>query len=158
MLPTMSGVGRLTQHPSLRFSPSGMAVCELNLAFNDRKRDEAGNWVDGDVFFVRGVAFKQLAENAGECLEKGMEVVVSGRLKTEQWNDKNTGEKRSAVSLLLSSIGPNLAFATAKVDKATRSGDSGGGFRPSSSAPADDPWGAAPAPSGGPNQDDEPPF
>lgn len=158
MLPTMSGVGRLTQEPSLRYSPSGMAVCELNIAFNSRKFDkDRQEWIDGDVFFVRATAFKQLAENAGECLEKGMEVHVSGRLKTEQWEDKNGGGKRSASALLLDSIGPNLAYATAKVNKVARSSDGGGAPGRSGSAPVDDPWGSAPATSGSP-QDDEPPF
>lgn len=145
MLPTMSGVGRLTQDPSLRFTASGMAVCEVNLAFNSRKRDEAGNWVDGDVFFVRATAFKQLAENAGECLVKGVEVHVSGRLKTEQWNDKQTGDKRSATSLLLDSIGPNLAYATATSVKASRSSDGGQTFGSSGSGGAGaDPWASSP--------------
>lgn len=145
MLPTISGVGRLTQEPSLRYSPSGMAVCELNLAFNSRKLNKQTNeWEDSDVFFVRATAFKTLAENAGECLERGMEVHVSGRLKTEQWNDKNTGEKRSATALLLDSIGPNLAFATAKVSKVSRSSEGGRGGSGSSSAPVEDPWGSVP--------------
>lgn len=136
-LPTMSGVGRLTQDPELRFAPSGMAICVVNLAFNSRKRDDAGNWVDGDVFYVRGTAFKQLAENAGECLLKGMEVQVSGRLKTEQWNDKQTGDKRSATALLLDSIGPNLAFATVAVNKTNRSS---GSSPAGSGGGAADPW------------------
>ena len=149
MLPTISGVGRLTQDPSLRFAPSGMAVCEIQLAFNARKFDkDRQEWVDGDVFFVRATAFKQLAENAAESLVKGVEVHVSGRLKTEQWEDKNGGGKRSATALLLDSIGPNLSYATAKVTKANRSSEGGGSFGSSGTgggASLDDPWGAAPA-------------
>lgn len=157
MLPTISGVGRLTQEPSLRYSPSGMAVCELNIAFNSRKFDkDRQEWVDGDVFFVRATAFKQLAENAGECLEKGMEVHVSGRLKTEQWEDKNGGGKRSAAALLLDSVGPNLAYATASVRKVSRDGSQGtAGRSGGAAAPVDDPWGAA---SGPVDQDSQPPF
>lgn len=134
MLPIMSGVGRLTAAPELRFTNAGMAVCTVNLAFNSRRKNQqTGEWEDGDVFFVRATAFKQLAENAGECLEKGMEVHASGRLKTEQWQDKQTGDKRSATALLLDSIGPNLAYATAKVAKVSRTaGDTSGG--------SPDPW------------------
>lgn len=143
-LPIMSGVGRLTQDPALRFSASGMAVCEFNLAFNSRKLNrDSGQWEDADVFFVRATAFKQIAENAGECLEKGMEVHVSGRLKTEQWNDKSTGEKRSATALILDSIGPNLAFVTASVTKVARGSDAPSHGRSGSSSPASsDPWGS----------------
>lgn len=159
MLPTISGVGRLTQDPELRFAPSGVAVLTVNLAFNSRKLNRQTNeWEDSDVFFVRGTAFKQLAENAAESLVKGVEVHVSGRLKTEQWEDKNGGGKRSATALLLDSIGPNLSYATAKVTKANRSSEGGGSFGSSGSgggAPVDDPWGST---SGPVDQDSSPPF
>ncbi|MDG3012169.1 single-stranded DNA-binding protein [Rhodococcus sp. D2-41] len=146
-LPIMTGTGRLTADPELRFSPSGVAVATMNLAFNARKFDRDRNeWVDGDVFFIRGTLFKQEAENVAESLTKGCEIVVTGRLKTEQWTDRNTGDKRSATSLLIDSIGPSLKYATAKPQKAARA---------SNSAPAaDDPWGAANAP----QQTEEPPF
>lgn len=134
-LPSLSGVGRLTQDPELRFAPSGVAVLTVNLAFNSRRKNQAGEWEDGDVFFVRGTAFKQLAENAAECLSKGVEVHVSGRLKTEQWQDRQTGEKRSAVALLIDSIGPNLAYATAQVRKVERSAG-----RAAGAPPVNDPW------------------
>lgn len=133
-LPQMSGVGRLTQDPELRYAASGTAVLTVQLAFNSRRKNQQGQWEDGDVFFVRGTAFKQLAENAAESLSRGVEVHVSGRLKTEQWQDKQTGEKRSAVALLIDSIGPNLAYATAQVHKVERSSERPG------AAPADDPW------------------
>lgn len=151
----MSGVGRLTGDPELRFTGSGMAVATVNLAFNSRRKNQqTGEWEDGDVFFVRATAFKQLAENVAETLTRGMEVQVTGRLKTEQWNDKHTGDKRTATSLLLDAIGPNLAYATARVNKVSRDG---GGGRSRSSGPVDDPWGSAPA-SSGPMDDSEPPF
>lgn len=143
-LPNMSGTGRLTAEPEMRFSASGVAVCTVNLAFNSRKFDKQANeWFDGDVFYVRGTAFKELAEHIVDSLSKGDEVNVAGRLKTDQWEDKSTGEKRSAVSLLIDSIGPNLRYATAKVAKASRSGE-GGGFG-GQSTPAADPWGGSPA-------------
>lgn len=155
-LPTMTGVGRLTAEPELRFSPNGTAVAKVNLAFNARKRDDSGNWVDGDSYFVNGTLFKKDAENAAESLTKGMEVVVSGRLKTRQW-ETDGGEKRSMQELLIDSIGPSLKFATAKVQKNSRDGNGGGGGQ-RASAPAD-PWAtAAPAGSGRSNFDSEPPF
>src|SRR5690606_41729268 len=116
-LPTLHGVGRLTADPEMRFSPSGTAVCSLNLAFNSKRKDESGQWVDDKVFFVRGTLFRQEAENAAETYSRGMEVVVSGRLQTDQWEDKETGQKRSATSMLIDSIGPSTKFATAAVRK-----------------------------------------
>lgn len=159
-LPILSGVGRLTHEPELRFTSGGMAVCTVQLAFNSRRKDPStGDWIDSDVFFVRATAFKQLAENAAESLSKGVEVHVSGRLKTEQWNDKTSGEKRSATALLLDSIGPNLSFATASVARAGRSSDGGSSSHGSSGtgggAPIDDPWGST---SGPVDQDMEAPF
>lgn len=151
-LPTISGTGRLTSPPELRFSQSGVAVCTVSLAFNSRRFDKATNeWVDGDVFYIRGTAFKELAEHIAECLDKGHEVNVSGRLKTDQWEDKN-GDKRSAPSLLIDGIGPNLRYATAKVNKVDRNGGGSG-----NSAPADDPWGSTPTSATG-TFADEPPF
>jgi single-strand DNA-binding protein len=155
-LPDITGTGRLIEDPELRFTQSGTAVCNLRLAFNSRRKNPQTNeWEDADVFYVRATAFKQMAENISESLVKGDEVNVTGRLKTDQWEDKTTGEKRSGTSMLVDSIGPNLRWGTAKSSKADR----GGGGRQAQSA--DDPWGSTPPP-GGKSSDsgwaDEPPF
>lgn len=158
-LPTLTGTARLMQDPELRFGASGGAVVKVRLAFNSRKKDpQSGEWKDDASFFIDGKAFGQSAENLAESLSRGMEVVVSGRLKTEQW--EKDGEKRSAPALLIDSIGPSLRGATAKVSKA---GGSGQGqqaqARQQQSAGAGDPWaspGAAAQGAGG--WDSEPPF
>jgi single-strand DNA-binding protein len=134
-LPALSGVGRLTDDPELRFTPSGAAVCKVRLAFNSRKK-QGDEWVDGDVFYVDGTVWKQEAEHVAESLQRGAEVFVSGRLKTRQYETRE-GEKRSAVELLVDAIGPTLKYATAKVQKMARS--SGGG-QPAQSGGFDDPW------------------
>lgn len=135
-LPTLSGTARLTADPELRFSASGTAVCKVNMAFNDRKKDEStGQWVDSDVLFVTGTLFKQAAENAAESLTKGTEVVVTGRLKTRQW--EKDGEKRSTVELMINSIGPALNWVQVKVQKMDRASQSGANFA------GDDPWATA---------------
>lgn len=120
MLPTLSGTARLTADPELRFSPSGVAVVKVGLAFNSRRRNQAGEWEDGDVFFVSGTTFKEHAEHIAESLWRGTEVVVTGRLKTHSWEDRASGQKRSTPELLIDTIGPSLRFATAKVSKAER--------------------------------------
>lgn len=122
-LPTLTGIARLVADPELKISSTGNAYCQLRLVFQDRrKNDQTGQWEDGDIFWVRGTCFRQLAENAAESLAKGMEVVVSGRIRTEEWTDKQTQEKRQAPSLVIDSIAPSLAFAIARVAKADRSG------------------------------------
>lgn len=157
-LPTMSGVGRLTEDPELRFSASGVAVCSVSLAFNSRKLNrDTQQWEDDAVFFVRGKAFKDLAENVANSLSKGDEVQVSGRLKTERWQDKQTGQNRSSTELILDSIGPNLAYATATVQKLGRGADQSS--PQSRAAGADDPWlQSPPARAAAGPADDNPPF
>ncbi|MEV5538499.1 single-stranded DNA-binding protein [Saccharopolyspora shandongensis] len=148
-LPILHGVGRCTADPEMRFTPAGTAVCTISLAFNSRRKNAAGEWEDGDVLFIRGTLFRQEAENAAETYARGMEVIVTGRVKLDQWQDKETGQKRSAPSLLIDSIGPSTKYATAAVRKVDRQGAAENGSA--------DPWGSAPPAAGG-NYSDEPPF
>ncbi len=147
-LPTMSGTGRLTADGEFRFAKSGTAVATIPLAFNARKYNrDTGQWEDGDVFFVRGTLFGDSAENAVESYGRGDEVVVSGRLKTDRWEDRNTGEKRSATSLLVDAIGASTRYAKAEIRKTER--------RQERAEP--DGWSSAPAPAPS-GFADEPPF
>lgn len=158
-LPTLNGTARLIDDPELRFSAgSGKAVVKVRLAFNSRRKDQSGEWVDADSFFIDGKAFDKAAENIAESLFRGIEVVVSGRLKTEKWETRE-GEKRSAPTLLIDSIGPSLRNATATVTKA---GGQGKGQQANGQARQgrEDPWassGAAAQQSGG-WSDEAPPF
>jgi single-strand DNA-binding protein len=120
-LPTLTGTGRLTSDPELRFSQNGVGVCTVSLAFNSRRlNQQTQQWEDGDVYYVRGLCFKALAENVVETLQKGMEVNVTGELHVERW--EKDGVKHEMPKLMIRSIGPNLAYATARVTKADRSG------------------------------------
>lgn len=162
-------VGNITNDPELRFTASGAAVANLTVASTPRTLDRATNeWKDGDALFMRCSAWRQLAENIAESLQKGARVVVTGRLKQRSFETRE-GEKRTVVELEIEEIGPSLKYATAKVAKAGRSTSQQGGFGNSSggggSAPADDPW-ASPAPAAGGDPfatpasgfSDEPPF
>ncbi|MGW4728892.1 single-stranded DNA-binding protein [Streptomyces shenzhenensis] len=154
MLPTLTGVGRLTGDPDLRFTQAGKAVASIPLAFNSRRlNQQTQQWEDGDTFFVRGTVWERLAENATETLSKGMEVLVSGELRTERW--EKDGVKHERPALLIRSIAPNLAFAIAQVSKDAASQQNGQGGQHQASAqqrtqgqqqrrqgppPVDDPW------------------
>ncbi|MBL1108019.1 single-stranded DNA-binding protein [Streptomyces sp. 5-8] len=153
MLPTMTGVGRLTADPELRFTQSQKAVASVSLAFNSRRLNKQTNqWEDGDVFYIRGTAWERLAENVAETLAKGMEVIVTGEIRTECW--EKDGVKHERPALLIRSIAPNLAYAVAQVSKdaaSQQNGQHGGQHtaRPQqgqaqrsrpSSPPQDDPW------------------
>ncbi|WP_051940752.1 single-stranded DNA-binding protein [Phaeacidiphilus oryzae] len=122
-LPTLTGVARLVADPELRFTQAGKAMARLRLVFQNRRKNERGDWEDGDVLWINGTAFGPLAEHIAESLEKGMEVTVSGRPRTEQWTDKQTQEKRTAVALVIDQIGPSLAFAIARVSRPERDGN-----------------------------------
>jgi single-strand DNA-binding protein len=156
-------VGNLTGDPELRFTPSGAAVASFTVASTPRTLDKATNeWKDGEALFLRCSIWRQAAENVAESLQKGMRVVVQGRLQQRSYDTKE-GEKRTVIEMQVDEIGPSLKYATAKVNRTSRgSGNGGFGGSPSAgSAPADDPW-ASSAPAGGGGGGggwaDEPPF
>lgn len=153
-------VGNVTADPELRFTPSGAAVANFTVAATPRVFDKQANeWRDGDALFMRVSAWRQLAENVAESVRKGHRVIVQGKLKQRSYETRE-GEKRTVVEMEADEVGPSLRYATAKVNKAERSGGSsggGGGFGGgASTGAADDPWSSAPAASGG--FGDEPPF
>ncbi|MGA8114278.1 MAG: single-stranded DNA-binding protein [Actinocatenispora sp.] len=162
-------VGNLVGDPELRFTNSGAAVANFRIASTPRTFDrQSGEWKDGEALFLSCSVWRQAAENVAESLQRGSRVIVQGRLKQRTYETRE-GEKRTVMELEVDEVGPSLRYATAKVQKMSRSGGGGGGGGFGSSgggggAPADDPWAsAAPAGAGsgsGGNSsfDDEPPF
>jgi single-strand DNA-binding protein len=153
-------VGNLTDDPELRFTPSGAAVANFTVASTPRFLDKQTNeWKDGDALFMRCNIWRQAAENVAESLQRGMRVIVTGRLRQRSYETKE-GEKRTVYEVEVDEIGPSMRYATAKVVKGQRSGG-GGNFAGGSGGggggggAADDPW-ATPAPAG--DFSDEPPF
>lgn len=167
-------VGNLTADPELRFTPSGAAVANFTVASTPRILDrQSGEWKDGEALFMRCNIWREAAENVAESLSRGSRVIVTGRLKQRSFETRE-GEKRTIVEVEVEEIGPSLKYATAKVNKASRSGGGGGGGgggfgggapggatggaqRPAAE-PAEDPWGSAPASGSFGGNDDEPPF
>ena len=121
-------VGNLTADPELRFTPSGAAVANFTVASTPRIFDRQSNeWKDGEALFLRCNIWREAAENVAESLTRGSRVIVQGRLKQRSFETRE-GEKRTVVELEVDEIGPSLRYATAKVNKASRSGGGGGGF------------------------------
>jgi single-strand DNA-binding protein len=151
-------VGNLVDDPELRFTPSGQAVAKFRVASTPRFLDKQTNeWKDGESLFLTCNVWRQAAENVAESLQRGMRVIVQGRLKQRSYETKE-GEKRTVFEVEVDEVGPSLRNASAKVTKASRgSGGGGGGF--GGGSPADDPWatGSSSAASGG-GFSDEPPF
>ena len=174
---TITVVGNLTADPELRFTPSGAAVANFTVASTPRTFDKnSGEWKDGEALFLRCNIWREAAENVAESLTRGSRVIVTGRLKQRSFETRE-GEKRTVFEVEVDEIGPSLRYATAKVNKASRSGGGGGGFgsgggggagggsRPAEAAAAqpssgsgDDPWGSAPASGSFAGGDEEPPF
>ena len=163
---TITVIGNLTDDPELRFTPSGAAVAKFRIASTPRFLDKAsGEWKDGEPLFLSCNVWRQVAENVAESLQRGSRVIVSGRLRMRSYETKE-GEKRTVIELEVDEIGPSLRYATAKVQRMSRSGGGGYGASGGNSSggggfAADDPWAtAAPAASsgGGDNFNDEPPF
>ncbi|GGY33721.1 single-stranded DNA-binding protein [Streptomyces anulatus] len=162
-------VGNLVDDPELRFTPSGAAVAKFRVASTPRIFDRQTNeWKDGEGLFLTCSVWRQAAENVAESLQRGMRVVVQGRLKQRSYEDRE-GVKRTVYELDVEEVGPSLKNATAKVTKTTGrggqggqggygggqqgggnwgGGPGGGGQQGGGGAPADDPW-ATGAPAGG---------
>jgi single-strand DNA-binding protein len=120
-------VGNLVDDPELRFTPAGQPVARFRVASTPRFRDNAtGEWKDGDSLFLTCNVWRQAAENVAESLQRGMRVIVSGRLRQRQYETKE-GEKRTVYEVEVDDVGPSLRNASAKVNRVSRSG-SGGGF------------------------------
>ena len=173
-------IGNLVDDPELRFTPSGAAVANFRIASTPRTFDrQAGEWRDGETLFLSCSVWRQAAENVAESLQKGMRVVVHGRLKQRSFETRE-GEKRTVFELDVDEVGPSLRSATAKVTKTTRSGG-GGGYGGGQGGPGgsggsggyggsqdNDPWASQPAGGGGQGgsdpwagsggSSDEPPF
>src|SRR6187402_3579612 len=121
-------IGNLTADPELRFTPSGAAVANFTVASTPRMFDRQSNeWKDGETLFMRCSVWRDAAENVAESLQRGMRVIVTGRLKSRSYETKE-GEKRTVVEMEVDEIGPSLRSATAKVNKTQRGGAGGGGF------------------------------
>jgi single-strand DNA-binding protein len=90
-------IGNLTRDPELRYLQSGMAVVDLGLAVNDKRKNAAGEWVD-ETTFVDITVWGRTAEVAGEYLTKGSPVFIEGRLKLDTW--ETDGQKRSKLKVV----------------------------------------------------------
>jgi single-strand DNA-binding protein len=149
-------VGNLVDDPELRFTPSGAAVAKFRMASTPRTFDrQANEWKDGEALFLTCNVWRQPAENVAESLQRGMRVIVQGRLRQRSYETKE-GEKRTVFEVEVDEVGPSLRSATAKVTKAQRQGQGGGGQQ----AGGQDPWGSAQPQQGGWGQSrsDEAPF
>ena len=95
--------GNLTRDPEIRYSPKGTPIVGLTIAINRTWKNEAGETKE-EVTFVDMDAFGRTADVIGQYLKKGRPILIEGRLKLEQWEDKQTSQKRSKLGVVLESF------------------------------------------------------
>jgi single-strand DNA-binding protein len=148
-------LGNLTRDPEIRYTPKGTAVTDLGMAINRIRTGDNGERIE-EVTYVDVTLWGRQAELAGQYLGKGRPVFIEGRLQLDQWDDKQSGQKRSRLRV----VGENMQFLPGG-----GGGNAGGGSayegeqssqdQPSSSAPSN--LGGAPA-NDFDNDDDDIPF
>lgn len=153
-------VGNLTRDPQVRYTPGGTAVADIGLAVNRQWFDKQSNSRREEVTFVDVTLWGRTAEVAGEYLAKGRAVLIEGRLQMDQWDDKETGQKRSKLKVVAESMQMLGGRGDGGGGGAGGGPGGGGGYSggsgsaPDQHSPVDDFYDE---PSGGP-PDDEVPF
>ena len=141
-------VGNLTRDPELRYTPKGTAIAKIGLAVNRVWTNEAGEKKE-EVTFVDVDVFGRTAENVGQYMRKGRPILIEGRLKLDQWDDKQTGQKKSK----LGGVAETVQFLGS-----APGGEGGGGGGAAPAAPrAPRPAAASSAPPAEPVEGDGPP-
>ena len=139
-------VGNLGREPELRYTPQGVAVCSFSVATNEKRRDKSGEFQDVTTWF-KVTLWRQQAENASKYLTKGSPVYIEGRLRQEEWTDRD-GNTRYTLDVQAT----DMQFLGGGARNEDFSSDTAGEAdfsRPASSAPA-----SSSAPAG----DDDIPF
>ncbi len=143
--------GNLTRDPEMRYTPKGTAVAKIGIAVNRRWTNEAGETKD-EVTYVDIEAFGKQAETISHYLRKGRPILIEGRLKLDTWDDKQTGQKRSKMGVVLESF---------QFLDSGRANEGGTGTPPPGGKPVAPPSAGRPAPAdseGAPPEDDDVPF
>jgi len=153
-------IGNLTRDPELRVTPKGTPICQFGIAVNRQFKDESGATRD-ETTFIDVEAWGKQGELVSKYLSKGSLAMVEGRLKLDQWEDKQSGQKRSKLKVVLD----NVQFLS------TRGGAPGGpgpGAGGGGQAPGDDvdqtgpdrqaPQGGAPRSGGQEKLEEDVPF
>ena len=138
-------MGNLTRDPEIRYTPSGTAIAKLGLAVNRVWRDTEGQQKE-ETTFVDVDAFGKQAETLGQYMQKGRPILIEGRLKLDQWEDKNTGQNRSRLGVVLE----RFTF----IGSGAGQTDSGGAAPQQSAPPPSEPADGPPV--DGPGDDDVP--
>lgn len=124
-------IGNVTRDPELKFMDSGTEKLEFSVACNHNWRDADGEWQQKTSYFDC-VAWRKTAVDIARVLEKGVGVMVTGRLEQRSWDDKESGQKRSKVEILVDDVG--VLTRSIETFERRRGADGEAGQKPASSA------------------------
>jgi len=141
MLPTITIEGRAVNDPELRFTGGGQAVANFRIAASESKKNDAGEWEDGDKLFVNVAVWKEAGEALAEHVRKGDKVIVTGRLYQREYEGRE-GDKRTSLEVKFATVAKVVEQPRAQRQQASS------GYQ---QRPADDPWAT-------PSSNDAPPF
>ena len=142
-------VGNLTRDPELRYTPKGTAIAKIGVAVNRVWTNEAGEKKE-EVTFVDVDVFGRTAENVGQYMRKGRPILIEGRLRLDQWDDKQTGQKKSKLGV----VAETVQF----LGSAPAAGEGGAPAAPRVQRPAPAAPAAEPVEGDGPPESDDVPF
>jgi single-strand DNA-binding protein len=149
-------VGNLTRDPELRYTPKGTAIAKIGIAVNRVWTSESGEKKE-EVTFVDVDVFGRTAENVGQYMRKGRPILIEGRLRLDQWDDKQTGQKKSKLGV----VAETVQFLGGGDRGEGGGGDRGGGSAPAPTRqrpPASNNPPAEPVEGDGPPESDDVPF
>jgi len=133
-------VGNLGKDPELKYTPQGTAVAKFSLATTERYKDKAGEWQDRTEWH-NIVAWARTAEVAGEYLKKGRTVYIEGSIRTNSWDDKESGQKKYRTEIIVNELimlGGGRGEGDSEGGGRSKGASSGKGGGFDQSAPADD--------------------
>lgn len=117
-------IGNVTDDPKLTFTGEGTPRLNFGVAINHYWTDASGEKQE-KTSFINVIAWRYLAENLARVAEKGIGVIVQGRLEQRSWDDKETGQKRSTTEIVAEEIGI-LARSIESLERRRASGGEGG--------------------------------
>ena len=111
--------GNMTRDPEIRYTPKGTAVCEIAIAITKKFKDQTGNMQE-QTSFIDCTAFGVRAEAIGKYFAKGNPILIQGELKQDTWEDKQSGQKRSKLKVMIEGFG--FTYASTKRDQQPNQG------------------------------------
>lgn len=121
-------IGNLTADPELSYAAGGAGMLKFSVAANRSWKNDKDEW-ENETSFVDCIAWRQLAEDGASVLEKGMPVVVTGRMEQRFWDDKESGQKRNKWQFTVDTISLDVKALESVVRKRKEEGGATGGAR-----------------------------